>query len=192
MGKYLVCDQVKQRLTIHRETGDLLQAVEIPEVTMPQFMCSHANRLYICDGENKEILVYRSQNSLGHNYHHVTKLTTPGGHRNERNDQEPQSNLVEKGENHMTSEFLDCSAVCTDTHGSLIITDARIDKIHSLNERGEMSNIIPFGRPIRRPTCIAISLDGTMAVAQQGTDLMDRDISTMNHISIYKMMRADV
>ena len=73
-----------------------------------------------------------------------------------------------------------------------MITDARVDKIHSLNERGEMSNIIPFGKSIRRPTCIATSSDGTMAVTQQGTDLMDHDMSSVNHVSVYKMMRADV
>lgn len=200
-GRFIVCDQIKLRITVHKETGDLLQTVDIPEVAMPQFLCFHVNRLYICDGENREIVVYKYQNNSAPALHFVTKLASPENQGSDsrhlmrrQNEQNPELNPSESNADirlDIDGQFLDCSAICTDCHGNLFITDARVDKIHALSERGEISNVIPVGRQIRRPTCITISPEGIMAVAQQGTDQMDNDISSLNQIFVYKVMRAD-
>ena len=193
LSRFIICDQIKQRITVHKESGDLLQAVDIPEVATPQFLSFYANRLYICDGENKEIVVYKYYNTSTSKMSFVTKLITPGAAATNA-DLNPSEATIESPLEvpHSESQFLDCSAVCTDSYGSLFITDVRLNKIHTLNERGEMSCVIPVGRQIRRPTCITISPDGIMAVAQQGTDQMDHDTSPVNQIFVYKIMRADV
>ncbi len=166
-GKILVCDQVKQRVTIHRENGDILQEVEISEIQLPQYICCYRNKVFIADCEHNIIAMY----NYSENLQFLAKLSTP--------------------ENN-SGEFLDCSGICMDPCGNLLVADTVVDRIHVFNQRGEISTIIPSGKSFLRPTCMAVSLEGMLVVAQQGVDLMEDDMSTRNVTCIYRLIKADI
>lgn len=167
LNKLLICDQVRQRVTIHSDNGDLLNAVEISEIITPQYISCHGNKVFIGDCENNVISIYNYAKDL----HFLAKLTTPD------ND---------------SGEFLDCSGLCMDQHGNLLISDTVMDRIHVFNQHGEISSIIPSGRVFLRPTCLCTSVDGMLVVAQTGVVSLDNWSSSNAIVSIYKLMKADV
>ncbi len=200
---YIVCDQVQQRITVHRDNGELLHSVDIPEVIMAHDISCYGNRLYICDGENKIIVVYSYHGNHEDGVQFLTKLTTPEANLigqdqseagNQGNQQAAVAMTTDTSQNAFDNggHFLDCSAVCTDQHGNLLVADSSLGKVHLINERGEMSHVVPHGKPIRRPTCMAVSPEGYMVVAQQGIDALDHDMGTLNHVAVYKIIRSDV
>ena len=141
VGKFLVCDQAKLRITVHRFSGDIIQEFNIPETTNPQFMSYCDDKLYICDPEKKTIHIYVY---LKAELQYVAKLTD--------------------SENH----FLDCAAITLNSSGKLLIADTSVDKILSYNSRGEMSSVVASGKQFLRPNCMCVSNGGMLAVSQQG------------------------
>ena len=167
MNKILICDQVRQRVTIHGDNGDLLNEVEISEIRLPQYICCHGNKVFIGDCENNVISIY----TYGKDMHFLAKLTTPDNN---------------------SGEFLDCSGMSMDHHGNLLVADAMLDRIHVFNQRGEISSVVPSGHVFLRPTCLATGVDGMLVVSQSGVDTLESDAMPNNTVAIYKMVPVEV
>ena len=167
-GKFLVCDQVRQRITIHHEGGDLLKAIDINEIQNPQYICCHSNMVFICDSENNVVAMYSYRDTL----QFITKLTTPSSETD--------------------GQFLDCSGVCTDHCGNLFISDLVLDRLHMINVKGDISRVVSSGKTMLRPSCTATSIDSVLAVAQQGVDTLDTDGPNYTEVCVYRMVRADL
>ena len=170
MGKYLVCDQAKQRVTIHRSCGEFLAQIPICEILSPQYIACCEGKVYICDTDNNVITIY---NYDGADMHLIAKMAA--------------TDICDK-----RHSFLDCSGICVDRNGSLCISDSLQDRIHVFNSRGELSNIVAHGGRFLHPTCIAISSEGILAAAQQGFLDMDTGVSVHREISVYRLTRTDI
>ena len=169
LGRYLVCDQVKQRITIHRPSGELVQQFSITETTLPQSISYHDNQLFVCDAQNNVVAIYVYVNK---ELQFVARLTTHSD----------------------TDTFLASTDICTDRHGNLLIADAVERKLHLLNRQGEMSNIVLSGRQLLRPTALAVSPGNVLVIAQQGVLDLDAPSDTDNpsQVCLYRIIKADV
>ena len=171
--RLLVCDQAKQRVSIHRVTGELIQNVHIAEVETPTQISCHGNKLFVCDADNKSIVIYYFTDT---ELHFIARLAAP------------------EHTNGLAGEFLECSGITTDRHGNLLIADMARDRVHLLNPRGEMSSVVARGRTLLRPMCVAVSPaeGGLMAVAQHGVFPLEEDMPMQYEVVIYKIIKADV
>lgn len=171
LGRYLVCDQVKQRITIHRPCGELVQQFGITETTLPQSISFHDNQLFVCDAQSNVVAIYVYDNK---ELQFLARLATHS--------------------NTDSGSFLACTDICADRHGNLLIADAIDGKLHLFNRQGEMSNIVLSGQQLLRPTTVAISHGNILAVAQQGVLDLDApsDSSRPNQVCIYRIIKADV
>ena len=168
LGRFLVCDQVKQRVTIHRDTGELLKMIEIPEIHNPQYICCHINMVYICDSDNNVVSLYSYRDTM----QFIAKLNVQ--------------------ENQQEGQFLDSSGISVDHCGNLMVSDLVADRLHLINPKGEISNLIPVGKTLLRPMCTATSTDGLVAVSQQGVDSLDPQAEAFTEVCVYRVVRADV
>ena len=98
------------------------------------------------------------------------------------------------------SFFLDCSAIATDQHGTLYISDQLQNKVHCLNCRGELSSIKFSGKAVLRPSFITVSTTGTMTIRQQGVDTLSEGedgvtineaVTTNNNITMYRLLAGE-
>ena len=166
-GRFLVCDQAKERVTVHRQSGELVFETNTMEVKTPQYIACHNGRVFICDAENNTIAVYTyTRDAL----ELVTKLTTPTGD---------------------FTGFLDCSGICCDNSGNLLVADSLLDRIHVFNEKAELSHILPSGKQFMQPGCLSASIDNLLAVCQRGVSL-DPEVPTNYEVCIYRLVRADI
>ena len=167
LGRFLVLDQGKKHVSVHRQNGEHLMNLAVQELPKPQLICCQNNKTFICDVENKIIGVY-AYNKEGMTY--IARMTTP---------------TTGMG------EFLDCSGITMDRNGHLFVSDMFLDRIHVFNVYGEMSSITARGRQFLRPTCMANSMDGLLAVAQRGID-MDGEQPPQTDVCVYRLVRADI
>ena len=167
LGKFLVCDQMKQRVTIHRNTGDLLKTIDISEIQNPQYICCYSNMVYICDSDNNTVCLYNYRDTL----QFIVKLKAH--------------------EEKQEGQFLDCSGISTDNCGNLLLSDLVSDRLHLINTKGEISNLVPVGKNLLRPMCTAISTDSVLAVAQQGIDFLNPEAAPFTEVCVYRIVRAD-
>ena len=167
LGKFLVCDKGKRAIIVVTSAGEIKATHKLQEVTCPQYICSQGNKIYICDNENNAVYAYSySREELVF----LAKLGVP----------DPENCL-----------FLDCSGMCMNTQGNLIIADTLQDKLYIFNNKGEAGLIQMVGHQLMRPSCLALSSDGILAVSGQGVSLQP-DSNTTNHIGLYRLVRADI
>ena len=167
LGRYFVCDQVKQRVTIHRPCGELVQTFAIAETTVPNAIRFHDNQVYVCDAENNAVAIYLYDNK--------------------------EMQFLARLSAHADNEaFLACSDICVDRHGNVIVADAVEGKLHSFNQQGEMSNVVLSGQQLLRPATVAVSPSNILAVAQQGVLDLDTPNSNASQVHIYRVIKADI
>lgn len=167
VGKFLVCDQAKQSVTIHRETGEHIRSISITEVPVPQYISCYGNKVYICDAENNIITIYGYSNK---EFNYLAKLSAP-------TDQD--------------GEFLSCSSICVNTNGDLLITDRILNKIHVFSGKGEFGSITASGKQMYRPRNVAMSRDKQVAVCVECVENMDDPQAGINNeIYIYRLVKA--
>lgn len=187
-NRFIVCDQVRQRLTIHRNHGDeLVQIIDIIEVLKPEIILCFCNKIYVCDVINGCICIY-SEDEGG--FQLIVKF----------------SSSVD-GRGGSEADFLDCSGIAIDRTGNLIISDAIACRFHMINRNAEMSNVVTRGRSLFRPGCIALSNDAILAVTEReftiDTKIIEEEdapvaAATMNeggnktNVCIYRLIRSDV
>ncbi len=168
LGRYLVCDQAKGRLTLHRQHGELLDEHEIQNVEHPQYLVHASDKLFICDSDKNNISMY-SYTKDG--VQMISKLC---------------ASSCDVG------EFLDCSGIAHDHRGNLLISDGCLNRIHMLNARGELSTVRASGRALLHPTCLAVSKDGILAVAtQQSGSSLDDDHPPRCGVSLYRLIKTE-
>ena len=169
-GRFLVCDQMKQQVTVHRSRGEVLITIPTAEVITAQHLTWRDNVIFLGDPEHREIGIY-SFNGTDANF--VAKMTT--------------------GNDDGDVGFLDCSGICADNHGGLCIADAIQNKIHVLNVRGEISSIT--GTPaFVRPQTVAVTSSGLMAISHEGVVIPEEGTDSptrCSYVSIYRIMRTE-
>jgi len=182
IGRFLVCDQAKQRVTIHRQHGALLRTVNIGEIDVPQQICSFGNKVFICDSTNGVVCVYSYADG---DLQFVGKLAAT-----------PDS-----------EDILDCSGICVDRVGSLLVSDSTLGRVHLVNGNAEIGRFVARGRQFCRPGCLAASVDGLLAVSQLPVSLgVDPEITAEAHserssysaetaladVYIYRLLKSDI
>jgi sugar lactone lactonase YvrE len=188
IGRFLVCDQAKQKVTVHRQHGELLQTLDIGELASPQHISVFANNVYIADSVNNVIAIYSYSNE---GLQLVGKLSAGSS----------------------SPEFLDCSGICIDRTGNLLVSDSILNRIHVFMPNGQFGSLLASGRAFHRSACLAVSGCGLLAVAQQTGGAMDQlDVEELGdgtesqadqferdcrdgskyEVSIYRVIKADL
>ena len=168
IGRFLVCDQMKRRVSIHRQHGELLQIIDLNEVVTPQHIYNYGNKIYLCDSVNGVVAIYAyCKDGL----QYLAKMST--------------------GCDSGTAEFLDCSGICVDRYGNLYVSDMVLGRIHAINGKGEIGTVKPSGRAFLRPVCLATSTEGLLAVAQQGSTMSCDAISSQQRTIFDQEIRSN-
>ena len=92
--------------------------------------------------------------------------------------------------------FLDCSGLCSDRRGGLIVSDAVLSRLHVYTSGGETSRLLPAGQTLLRPTHVAMSSDQVLAVTTRRTAVsLDTDTDNGdgggNDVSLYRVIKVD-
>lgn len=178
IGRFIVCDQAKHQLLVHRQHGELLQALDVGEISTPEDVCTFGNKIYISDVINGVVCVYAYCED---GIQFVAKIEAGG-------------------------VFLDCSGICVDRFGDLLISDAVLGRVHIVNGNMEISSVVSRGSQFLRPKCLAVSIDGFLAVSQlvdlgveseaigeEGDDVArsSDEVRMETGIYIYRLMKSD-
>ena len=182
LGRFIVLDQDRQRITIHSSTnGELLRDISIANIETPQMVNYHSHKLYISDFQHDTVHIHTLKDG---ELSHVAQLSA-------------------HGDIHTDAHFLDCSGTAIDASGNLLVSDMAVDRIHCVTAHGEMSYVVASGQQFLHPTNIAVSPNGLLAVANQanyiiespegGDDALELEEAPLgNHVCLYRIVKADV
>ena len=163
-GRYLVCDMAKERVTVHRQTGELIFEADTVALKSPHYIACHGERMFICDTENGVLAIYSYTRD---EIQFIAKLTT------DVND---------------ASSLLDFSGLCCDRTGNVLISDGKLGRIHVFNENAELAHIVTSGNRLTHPSCLSVSIDNHLAVVHKVVEL-EEDIC---EILVYRLLRTDI
>lgn len=193
LGNYLVYDEGHKSLIFFKSTGEFSKQITTPEARKVHDIQCNNNKLYMYDQSNQAISVYNYNKT---NINFITRISAKGSTEHEGTTVRPiqEVNEEEESREDQLVSFVDCAGIATDRYGTLYIADTKTGRVHCLNSRGELSSIRFTGKAMYRPSSLAVTHSGIIAVLQQeGNPLVtkEQEDTIPNVINLYRIVQVD-